>query len=176
MAEAGYEVQEVEPPSLLRGLELFLQLTSLYRQSQASQVRLESVASEGMIQMIRAMRPGRGRVSGPPSHDALLERLELAQAWEKFQADQPLILGPVATVQPFGVDFETTASSARRFHKCLTRGPGSWRSLDRRGAAGLGPRTAIPMFFRTRMYPTSPVAAPVIYLSVMVSIIAWAPH
>jgi amidase len=110
LAEAGYAVEEMEPPSLLRGLELFLQLGRTYRQVQASQMRLETLASEGFLQMQRTMHRGRNMVTGMPSHDALLERLELAHAWAMYQAKSPLILGPVATVQPFAVDFDTTAS------------------------------------------------------------------
>ena len=123
LAEAGYTVEEREPPSLLRGLELFLQLGRTYRQLQASQMRLETLASEGFLQMQRTMRRGRNMVIGIPSHDALLERLELAHAWAMFQANRPLILGPVVTVQPFA----STSIPRRVPSKCC---PGIWPSVS----------------------------------------------
>ena len=113
LAEAGYVVEEMEPPSVLRGLELFLQLSATYGRSPMSQVRLERLGSPGFLQMRRTLLRGIDPLRGAPSPDGLLERLELAQAWEMFQAHHPLILGPVSGVQPFAVDFDTTATPAQ---------------------------------------------------------------
>ena len=110
LSEAGYAVEEMEPPSVLRGLELFLQLSATYGRSPMSQVRLERLGSTGYLQMRRTLLRGIGPLRGAPSPDGWLERLELAQAWEMFQAHHPLILGPVSGVQPFAVDFDTTAT------------------------------------------------------------------
>ena len=95
---------------MLRGLELFLQLSATYGRSPMSQVRLERLGSTGYLQMRRTLLRGIGPLRGAPSPDGWLERLELAQAWEMFQAHHPLILGPVSGVQPFAVDFDTTAT------------------------------------------------------------------
>ena len=68
LSEAGYAVEELEPPSVLRGLELFLQLSATYGRSPMSQVRLE-----------RLDRPDTCRCNAPSSggsaHSAGLRRL-----------------------------------------------------------------------------------------------------
>ncbi len=121
LADAGYAVEEVEPPSVMRGLELFLQFFRTHMRSPLSRIRLESLASEGYLQSGRTLRPGSDMLVGTPSQDVLIERLELAHAWSMFQANCPLILGPVATMQPFGVDFDTTASpeQARSWYQAI---------------------------------------------------------
>jgi hypothetical protein len=73
VAEAGYAVEEMEPPSLLRGLELFLQLSRTYRQLQASPIRLETLAEAGLRSFLdqlllkfRQRREDVERVNLPP--------------------------------------------------------------------------------------------------------------
>jgi amidase len=110
LAESGYAVEEREPPALRRGVELFFQLGRAHGLLAMSQVRLEALASADFLQVRRIMRRAGDMIMGIPARDAFIERLELAHAWSMFQATCPLILGPVATVQPFAVDFDTTAS------------------------------------------------------------------
>jgi amidase len=111
LADAGYAVEEMEPPALRRGVELFFQLGRTHGQLSVSAVRLEALASEDFLHVRRTMRRASDMIVGIPARDGLIERLELAHAWGMFQAKRPLILGPVATVQPFVVDFDTTASA-----------------------------------------------------------------
>jgi amidase len=111
LADAGYAVEEMEPPALRRGVELFFQLGRTHGQLSVSPVRLEALASEDFLHVRRTMRRASDMIVGIPARDGFIERLELAHAWGMFQANRPLILGPVATVQPFVVDFDTTASA-----------------------------------------------------------------
>ncbi len=111
LEDAGYAVEEAEPPSLRRGLELFLQFLRMPRQLPLSPIRMEALASDSFLQYRRILRRGSDKLVGVPSQDILSERLELAYAWSMFQTNYPLILGPVVTVQPFKVDFDTTATA-----------------------------------------------------------------
>ena len=95
LAEAGYAVEEREPPSLLRGLERFLQLGKRTHRYRRARCAWQRSPRRGFFRCKEPCAGAANVLIGVPSHDALLERLELAHAWAMFHANSPLILGPV---------------------------------------------------------------------------------
>jgi amidase len=121
LAEAGYQVQEVNPPSIAAAFETWSQI----------------VCSElhAMWPLMEALVSPRARAflenwfaRWSVTHDRLvlawIERLKMARAWTEFQVKYPLVLGPVSTQPPFEVGFDIrgpdeTAETMRR-HRLLT--------------------------------------------------------
>ena len=104
LAEAGYLVQEVDPPPIAAAFETWSQLVfseigTLWPQMEA----LISPGARAFLEHCFARWPclERDRLAL-----AWIERLNVARAWTEFQVDYPLILGPVSTQPPFEVGFD----------------------------------------------------------------------
>jgi amidase len=105
LREAGYEVEEVEPPMIAEARDLFSGLlvadlkTVLYP-------LLKPVASADAVRfldLVFSVVPEfdyAGYVSG------FARRSAVARAWSVFMERYPLVLGPVVTAQPFAVGFD----------------------------------------------------------------------
>jgi amidase len=122
LAETGYRVQDVTPPPITAAFETWSQL--VFSELHAMWPVMEALASPGA----RAVLENCFARWASPERDRLvlawIERLKAARAWTEFQADYPLILGPVSTQPPFEVDFDIrgpdeTAETMRR-HRLLT--------------------------------------------------------
>ena len=105
LSEAGYAVEEVEPPSIARGAELYFQLITSHGQTQRA-FPIEELVSEGLLRFQEAHSEAITAFMGEASPDGFAERIGIAKAWGKFQAKWPLILGPVSAMQPFPVGFD----------------------------------------------------------------------
>jgi amidase len=122
LAEAGYEVREVDPPPVAAAFETWSLLVS--SDIHAMWPSMEALVSLGARAFLdnwfaRWAPPQRGQLAL-----AWIERLKVARAWTQFQAEYPLVLGPVSTQPPFQVGFDIrgpdeTAETMRR-HRLLT--------------------------------------------------------
>jgi amidase len=121
LAEAGYEVQEVDPPPIAAAFEtwsqlVWTQLSILWPQMEA----LVSPGARACLEHCFARWPALA-----PNQLALTwtERLKVARAWTEFQVDYPLVLGPVSTQPPFEVGFDIQgadeAAETMRRHRLL---------------------------------------------------------
>jgi amidase len=122
LAEAGYKVQEVNPPPIAAAFETWSQL--VFSELHAMWPLMEALVSPGA----RALLENCFARWASPERDRLvlawIERLKVARAWTEFQAEHPLVLGPVSTQPPFEVGFDIrgpgeTAEAMRR-HRLLT--------------------------------------------------------
>jgi amidase len=110
---AGYEVDEIEPPSLIEAYLSWseLMLTSL----KVDEELLFSVIGEGGRKFIELTDIG-----FPPATSESLARMHqarfaVARAWRTFMSEYPLIVGPTWTQPPFahGFDIESKESALK---------------------------------------------------------------
>ena len=122
LAEAGYEVQEVDPPPIVAAFETWSQL--VFSEIHAMWPLMDALVSPGE----RALLENCFARWASPKRDRLvlawIERLKAARAWTEFQVEYPLVLGPVSTQPPFEVGFDIRgpdeAAEAMRRHRLLT--------------------------------------------------------
>jgi amidase len=99
LADAGYAVEEGEPPALREAMELYLGL--LLGDVERMMPALEPLIDAEAMQVL-----SRTLAELPPPDDAgwaqmWIKRLRVARAWSEFLAKRTLVLGPVATECPF---------------------------------------------------------------------------
>jgi amidase len=106
LADAGYAVEEARPPDVSTAVELWGRLV-------LAEVRRMWPLLEQLVSADAARFLGHTFDNIPPAdHEGyaagFTARQGLARAWSLFQADHPLVLGPVATDLPFevGADLE----------------------------------------------------------------------
>lgn len=107
LAAAGYDVEEVDPPAVREGAELWGQLfaTELAMVVLPVMRRVASTDALTFLDYFFSVRP-------PVDHVAYVKafaaRNGIARAWAQFHQEWPLVLGPVATIEPPPVGFDLT--------------------------------------------------------------------
>ncbi|MDQ1397852.1 MAG: amidase [Acidimicrobiaceae bacterium] len=101
LADAGYEVEEADPPMLAQAAILWQDLVLSDAQGLVDMLRpLFGADALRFLELAGTIRPG---LDGDAYRQGLVERQGIARAWSMFQAQSPLILGPVSTRPPFVV-------------------------------------------------------------------------
>ena len=110
LANAGYAVEEVEPPRLgdARDLWIGLLLADLHVLSPMVGPLASEAAQKFLADAFQSSPPLdlAGVVTGYMSRHAL------AREWSEFQAERPLVLGPVSTQPPFEVGYDLQGPDA----------------------------------------------------------------
>lgn len=114
LADAGYEVEEVEPPSLAEAHELW----NLIGNDEARKFMwpaIEQFGDEGVRRSFGWMLADSPVLEHAEHLKAFAKRSTLIRRWQLFLQRYPLVLGPVSGEPPFpwGWDVETEASMAR---------------------------------------------------------------
>ncbi len=103
LADAGYEIEEIDPPSV-----------------EESGLVLERIANTEFVSYLPAMLEGMSGASGTilkriiddfepdlaTYMTAIGDRHRIARAWSLFMVKFPLVLGPISTMQPFHVGYD----------------------------------------------------------------------
>jgi len=101
---AGYTVEEVEPPMAAearRAWEVFLG----YELNTARQALKEVMSADAYDFLVRAL--DMFRVESPTEYEAMYgQRHRIATAWQEFQEDYPITVGPIMTQPPFVVGYD----------------------------------------------------------------------
>lgn len=122
LAEAGYKVQEVNPPPIAATFETWLQL--VFSELHAMWPAMEALASPGARAVLEYCFARWACLERDRLVLAWIERMKMARAWTEFQVGYPLVLGPVSTQPPFEVGFDIRgpdeAAEAMRRHRLLT--------------------------------------------------------
>jgi amidase len=106
LGDAGYSVETVEPPGFARAVEIYFQIILGHGQAAPGPVPMEEIVSKDYLRFQEAHRHSFGIACGERSADAFGERAFLAREWSEFLEADRLVLGPVATMQPFEVGFD----------------------------------------------------------------------
>ena len=108
LADAGYTVEEVELPVVSEAAELWF--TLVLTEVRGMWPLLEAVISDGARRFLEDALTLVPPIDQAEYAAAFMARQGLARTWTEFQAQAPLVLGPVATQLPFavGADLEGT--------------------------------------------------------------------
>ncbi|HVL57937.1 MAG TPA: amidase family protein [Burkholderiaceae bacterium] len=114
LAEAGYAIDEVEPPDMAEAAALWDTLA----QGEALHflaAQLERTADEGMRRAFGFMTQRTPRLDAFGHMKALARRTTLIRRWQLFLQQYPLVLAPVSGEPPFpqGLDVESQRSMDR---------------------------------------------------------------
>ena len=114
LADAGYTVEEVEPPSLAEAQELW----SLVGNDEARLFMwpaVEQLGDEGVRKSFGWMLGTTPPLSHADHLKAMAKRATLLRRWQLFLERYPLVLGPVSGLPPFpwGWDVESEATMGR---------------------------------------------------------------
>jgi amidase len=103
LEDAGYVVEEVEPPGIDAAAASLLTMLS----TPGIRTVWEQMMAPGMPDPTRRFMAGFFAAAATPdavtAEGAFIARLRLLRAWSEFQERHPLIVGPVATEPPFAV-------------------------------------------------------------------------
>jgi amidase len=105
LAEAGYSVEEVEPPEIGGAADLWADLVVSEGQVMAIPF-LREFGCEDALRFLDQTERTRQMLDGNGYITEFGRRKAYARAWAQFQQDYPLVLGPVFTMQPFPVGFD----------------------------------------------------------------------
>jgi amidase len=112
LSDAGYEVEEAEPPMVAEGADLWERLVItdvrlLYPEIQP----LLSPGGDAFVRAAMERLPGSDLAEFARD---LAERRAVARAWSEFQARYPILLGPVGTAPPFPVGDDLAEGGVER--------------------------------------------------------------
>ena len=119
LREAGYTVEEVEPPLVNEALALWA--SQVHTELKMTLVPLlEQVASAGALRFLECSFEAISLLDYAGYVESFGTRNGIARAWSEFQARYPLVLGPVATIQPFAPGYDIAdASSTSKVRESL---------------------------------------------------------
>ena len=114
LADAGYVVEEVEPPSLAEAHELW-QLIGNDEMRKFMWPAIEQFGDEGVRRSVGWMLAASPVLDHAEHLKAFAKRSTLVRRWQLFLERFPLVLGPVSGEPPFpwGLDVDSEAAMAR---------------------------------------------------------------
>ncbi len=121
LSDAGFEVEECEPPAIAAAAELWRSLTAAELRLMFDQ--LASVLSDGALTYQRQHMASAPVLEISAYINCFAKRHGVARRWSQFQDRYPLVLGPVSTRQMMPVGFDLggpdNAEALWRAHRLL---------------------------------------------------------
>jgi amidase len=105
LREAGYEVEEIDPPLIAEGRDLFAQLITAELRATLYPL-LKPVASADALRFLELSFECVPQLDYAGYISAFARRSAVAREWRQFHARFPLVLGPVVAMKPFPVGFD----------------------------------------------------------------------
>ncbi|MBI2760631.1 MAG: hypothetical protein HYX51_04295 [Chloroflexi bacterium] len=103
--DAGYLVEQVEPPAIADAAGIWAKQV-MTEVDATFMPLLEQVASPDALTFLRHAIGAVPPMSGPEYIGSFAARGAVARAWSEFQAEWPLVLGPVCTLPAFPVGMD----------------------------------------------------------------------
>lgn len=105
LSAAGYVVEEVDPPAIAEAMDIWARLVVADIRAAFLPAMKEMACADALTYLDHLL--GFMPESTLPSYiQALADRTRIARAWAQFALQYPLILGPVATIQPFPIGYD----------------------------------------------------------------------
>ena len=101
LADAGYVLEELVPPSVTEASDVWLRL--ILAEIRMMWSLFEALVSDDARRFLAAALELGEPLAQEAYGAAFMERQGIARAWTQFQAVTPLVVGPVATELPFPV-------------------------------------------------------------------------
>jgi amidase len=112
LADAGYVIEDADPPAVLEAAQLWNQLVAVELHTVAEQIAgIAAPEAVAFLNHFLAVNPRRD-LNGYMRD--LAARNSIMRDWNQFLARYPLILGPVSTQPPFAVGYDLTGVGAVR--------------------------------------------------------------
>jgi amidase len=108
LADAGYRIEEGQPPALERTSEIYYQIMTAWGRVAERQPPVETVAPGEFARFWELFEPAWSAAAGAAAFDPMMERATIARAWHAWMRSAPLILAPVCAWQAFetGADLD----------------------------------------------------------------------
>jgi amidase len=103
LANAGYVIEEIDPPSVGESTQIIQQISVMEIKSYLPEM-LPIISQEAKTILERII--GDTEPDLPTYMRAIAERHRIAHEWSLFMERYPLVLGPVSTLQPLEVDYD----------------------------------------------------------------------
>jgi amidase len=103
LVNAGYVIEEVDPPSVEESTAIIQQIADMEMKSYLPNM-IPMISEETRIFLEGLI--GDTAPDLPTYMKAIAKRYKIAQEWELFMKQYPLVLGPVSTLQPFEVGYD----------------------------------------------------------------------
>ncbi len=111
LGRAGYQVEEIAPPMIEEADDTIQRLADIEIASYFTQI-LPMISSDAAT-ILRSIIAD--NVADASSYrDAIAQRHRIAAAWSDLMSAYPIVLGPVSTMEPFEVGYDTGGSGAMR--------------------------------------------------------------
>ncbi len=111
LRQAGYEVEEIEPPLLEEADDTIQRLAETEIARYLDDIL--PMISDDAGKILRAV-VGEGKPDATKYRDAIAERHRIAATWSRLMERFPLMLGPVSTMEAFCVGYDTGGFEAMR--------------------------------------------------------------
>ena len=111
LGQAGYKVEEIEPPLIAEADDTIQRLSETEIAKYLDSVL--PIISDDAGNILKAVMLD-GKPDAANYRDAIAERHRVAAAWRRLMEDFPLILGPVSTMEAFKVGYDTGGPEAMR--------------------------------------------------------------
>jgi len=105
LSAAGYVIEEVDPPAIAEATDIWAQLVAADIRA-AFLPAMKEMACPDALAFVNHFLGIMPESTLPSYIQALAERNRMARAWAQFALQYPLILGPVATIQPFPIGYD----------------------------------------------------------------------
>ena len=111
LGQAGYRVEEIEPPLIAEADDTIQRLSETEIAKYIDSVLpIISVDAGNILKAVIL----EGKPDAANYRDAIAERHRVAAAWRRLMEDFPLVLGPVSTMEAFKVGYDTGGPEAMR--------------------------------------------------------------
>jgi amidase len=107
LADAGYLVEEFDPPQVAQAAELWPHLLAV--DLRLMWPNMSPIVSEGARRSMQSLFDSLPEIDADAYMRIFVARRALCRAWASFQAERPLVLAPVCTEMPFAVDADLTS-------------------------------------------------------------------
>ncbi|SLN77059.1 amidase [Oceanibacterium hippocampi] len=110
LRDAGYEVEEMEPPAIAEASNLWQDL--LFAEiAEVTYPRLRDIVGPGAREVLDQMLVMRRPLDLPGYMQGVAKRATLLREWQQFLVRYPIVLGPISTRVPFAVGADIGAGS-----------------------------------------------------------------
>jgi amidase len=137
LEDAGYAIEDREPPRVTRANEIYTQLMTRFGRTTEEPPSAAGLVGAEFQRFWDAWNPVWAAACGAPVFDPVSERAVLSYEWGTFLDATPLLLAPIATTPAFRVDAELDPER-------LARWPSAMRMIVAVNLLGL-PSVAVPV-------------------------------
>ena len=117
LGDAGYEVEEIEPPSIVAAAKAALDM--LNPEWRLFWLLMEPSADAETKRVMSALLESVGEAQALDTALAFMTRESVMRAWGEFQETRPLIIAPIGTDLPFEIGTDLTADAVTTIHRAM---------------------------------------------------------